>query len=63
MTQPEHMRMSVRTRLHSFAVAKYKAVQLSIERRSFEQKLETIARAANAHHSRCIKPDGSGKPV
>jgi hypothetical protein len=33
------------------AAAKCKTVQLSIERRSFERKLETIVRAANAHHS------------
>jgi len=32
-------------------VGKYKAVQLSIERRSFERKLESIVRAALAHQS------------
>jgi hypothetical protein len=35
----------------ALAAAKCKAIQLSIERRSFERKLETIVRAANAHHS------------
>jgi hypothetical protein len=39
------------TRLRSFAVGKYKAVQLSIERRSFEGKLEGIIRNALAHQS------------
>ncbi|HKM83820.1 MAG TPA: hypothetical protein VJY15_23050 [Candidatus Acidoferrum sp.] len=51
MTQPERTRVSAWTRLQSFAVGKYKAVQLSIERRSFERKLERIVRAADAHHS------------
>jgi len=35
----------------ALAAAKCKAIQLSIERRSFERKLETIVRVANAHHS------------
>jgi len=32
-------------------VGKYKSIQLSIERRSFERKLESIVRAALAHQS------------
>jgi len=40
------------------ATAKCRAIQLSIERRSFERKLETIVRAANAHHS-CGRPPGA----
>jgi hypothetical protein len=51
MSQPECTRVPAWTRLRSFAVGKYKAVQLSIERRSFERKLETIVRAALAHQS------------
>ena len=51
MSQPERTRVSPRTRLRSFAVGKYKAAQLSIERRTFEHKLETIVRAALAHQS------------
>jgi hypothetical protein len=51
MSQPERTRVSRWTRLRSLAVGKYKAVQLSIERRSFERKLETIVRAALAHQS------------
>ena len=51
MSQPERTRVSQWTRLRSFAVGKYKAVQLSIERRSFEHKLERIVRAALAHQS------------
>ena len=51
MSQPERTRVSRWTRLRSFAVGKYKAVQLSIERRSFERKLERIVRAALAHQS------------
>jgi hypothetical protein len=43
--------VSRRTRLRSFVVGKYKAVQLSIERRSFERKLENIVRNALAHQS------------
>ena len=42
----------------AFVTAKSKAIQLSIERRAFERKLETIVRAANAHHS-CGRPPGS----
>jgi len=51
MSQPEGTRVSQWTRLRSFAVGKYKAVQLSIERRSFERKLERIIRTALAHQS------------
>jgi hypothetical protein len=51
MSQPERTRVSRWTRLRSFAVGKYKALQLSIERRSFERKLEAIVRAALAHQS------------
>ncbi len=54
MPQPERLQdtaVPARTRIRSFAVAKWKAVQLSIERRSFERKLETIVRAALAHQS------------
>jgi len=51
MSQPERRSVSRWTRLQSFAVGKYKAVQLSIERRSFERNLETIVRAALAHQS------------
>jgi hypothetical protein len=51
MSQPERTRVSRWSRLRSFAVGKYKAIQLSIERRSFEHKLETIVRAALAHQS------------
>jgi hypothetical protein len=51
MSQPEGSRVSRRTRLRRFAVDKYKAVQLSIERRMFEHELETIVRAALAHQS------------
>ena len=40
MSQPERTRVSRWIRLRSFAVGKYKAVQLSIERRSFERKLK-----------------------
>ena len=47
MSQPEGTRVSAWIRLQSFAAA----VQLSIERRSFERKLETIVRAALAHQS------------
>lgn len=53
--------MSRWTRLRSFAVGKYKAVQLSIERRSFESKLESIVRTALAHqqdYSACVVGDG-----
>ena len=51
MSQPERTSVSRWTRLRSFVVGKYKAVQLSIERRSFERKLESIVRAALAHQS------------
>jgi hypothetical protein len=51
MSQPERTRVSRWTRLQSFAVGKYKAVQLLIERRSFEGKLERIVRTALAHQS------------
>ena len=51
MSQPEGARVSRWIRLRSFAVGKYKAVQLSIERRSFERKLEKIVRNALAHQS------------
>jgi hypothetical protein len=51
MSQPERTRVSRWARLLSFAVGKYKAVQLSIERRSFEHKLERIVRTALAHQS------------
>jgi len=51
MSQPERTRVSRWTRLWSFAVDRYKAVQLSIERRSFESKLERIVRNALAHQS------------
>jgi hypothetical protein len=37
--------------MRSFAAHEYKAVQLSIERRSFERKLEKIVRTALAHQS------------
>ena len=42
----------------ALAAAKCKAIQLSIERRTFERKLETIVRAANAHHS-CGRSPGA----
>src|ERR1019366_10416591 len=51
MSQPERTRVSRWIRLRSSAVGKYKAVQLSIERRSFELKLEGIVRAGLAHQS------------
>jgi len=51
MFQPERTRVSRWIRLRSFAVDKYKAVQLSIERRSFERKLEKIVRTALANQS------------
>jgi hypothetical protein len=44
----------------AFAHAKCKAIQLSLERRNFERKLETIVRAANAHHS-CGRPPGANQ--
>jgi len=51
MSQPEGTRVSRCARVQSFAVGTYKAVQLSIERRSFEGKLERIVRNALAHES------------
>lgn len=51
MSQHDGTGVSRWTRLRSFAVGKYKAVQLSIERRSFERKLEGIVRVALAHQS------------
>jgi hypothetical protein len=51
MSRPERTRVSRWIRLRSFAVGKYKRVQLSIERRSFEGKLERIVRNALAHQS------------
>ena len=51
MSQPERTSVSAWTRLRSFVVGKYKTVQLSIERRSFERTLESIVRAALAHQS------------
>ena len=50
--------VSTRVSWLAFAHAKCKAIQLSIERRSFERKLETIVSAANAHHS-CGRPPGA----
>lgn len=44
MFQPERTRVSRWARLRSFAVGKYKAVELSIERRFVERKPERIAR-------------------
>jgi len=51
MSQSEGIRVSRWTRLRSLAVGQYKAIQLSIERRSFEHRLESIVRAALAHQS------------
>lgn len=51
MSDHDSTRVSRWTRLRSFAVGKYKAVQLSIERRSFEHQLERIVRTALAHQS------------
>jgi len=51
MSQPERTRVPAWTRLQSFAVGKCKRVQLSIERRSFEHKLERIVRIALANQS------------
>jgi hypothetical protein len=54
MSQPERLQcsaVSVPTRVRSFAVTQWKALQLSIERRSFESKLETIVRSGLAHQS------------
>jgi hypothetical protein len=60
MTQPESTRVYAWTRLQPLAVGRCKAVQLSLERRSFERKLETIVRAANAHHS-CGRSPGAAQ--
>ena len=51
MSQSERTRVPAWVQMRSFVVGKYKAVQLSIERRSFERKLESIVRAALAHQS------------
>jgi hypothetical protein len=51
MSQAGGTRVSRWVQLRSFTVGKYKAVQLSIERRSFERKLEKIVRTALAHQS------------
>jgi hypothetical protein len=51
MSQAEGTRVSVLARLQSFAVGNYKSAQLSIERRSFERKLERIVRTGLAHKS------------
>ena len=51
MSQPERTRVSRWTRMRPFAVGKYKAIQLSIERSTFERKLESIVRTALAHQS------------
>jgi hypothetical protein len=40
----------------AFVAAKWKVIQLSIERRTFERSLETIIRAANAHNSGGLVP-------
>ena len=51
MSQPEGARVSRWVLLRSFVVGKCKTVQLSMERRSFERKLERIVRVALAHQS------------
>ena len=51
MSQSERTRVPAWVQMRSFVVGKYKAVQLSIERRSFERKLESIVRAAIAHQT------------
>jgi len=51
MSQSERTSVFRWTRLRSFAVGKYQGVQLSIERGSFERKLERIVRNALAHQS------------
>jgi hypothetical protein len=51
MSQHDGTRVSRWNQLRSFAVGKYKAVHLSIERRSFEHQLERIVRTALAHQS------------
>lgn len=40
----------------ALVTAKYKAIQPSIERRSFERSLEKIIRTANAHNSGGLSP-------
>lgn len=50
--------VSARVSWLAIAAAKCRAIQLSIERGNFERKLETIVRAANAHHS-CGRPPGA----
>ena len=54
MSQPNWLQSSVVpawTKVRSFAVANWKAVQFSIERRSFERKLERIVRTSLAHRA------------
>jgi hypothetical protein len=51
MSQPEGARVSRWIQLRSFVVGKCNAIQLSIERRSFEHQLESIVRTALAHQS------------
>lgn len=48
--------VSARAGWLAFAAAKYKAIQLAMERRSFERNLEKIVRAANAHNSGGLSP-------
>jgi hypothetical protein len=51
MSQQEGIRVSAWARMNSFAACRYKAVQRSIERRSFEHQLERIVTIALAHQS------------
>ena len=51
MSQPEGTSLSRLTRLRCAAVGTWNRVQLLIERRGFERKLEAIVRAALAHES------------
>ena len=51
MSQSEGTGMSQWSRLRSFVVGKYEAIQLSVERRSFEHRLERIVTIALAHQS------------
>jgi hypothetical protein len=51
MSQPERTAVPAWTSIESFAVGRYRTFQLSIERRTFESKLEAIVRAALAHQS------------
>jgi hypothetical protein len=51
MSQQDSTRVSRWAQLQTFVVVQQKAVQLSIERRSFEHKLEKIVRIALAHQS------------